>query len=100
MHALMQTVKGTGQMTDRFASYQPGLNSPADHAFAIAPADGADLPQVPRAIYVGAAGSLSGVMLSGEAISFSTLQAGMIYPLRLARVQATGTTATGLVGLY
>lgn len=86
-------------MTDDFASYQPGLTSPAERAFAVTAADDTDLARIPRAIYVGGAGSLSGVMLSGETVSFTLLQAGMIYPLRLRRIHATGTTATGIVAL-
>lgn len=86
-------------MPDDFAAHQPGLTAPAAQAQAITPTDGAVLPKIPRAVYVGASGSLSVVMLSGEAVTFPLVQAGMIYPLRLRQVQATGTTATGLIAL-
>jgi hypothetical protein len=38
-------------------------------------------------------------MVSGATVVFTGMQGGMIYPLRVARVLATGTTAAGLVGL-
>ena len=87
-------------MANHFASHQAGLTSPAQGGFVITPADGTPLAHTPRAIYVGTSGSLSAVMLSGEAVVFSILQAGMIYPLRLTEVRATGTTAGGLIALY
>lgn len=87
-------------MSDTFASHQPGLTAPAAGAYAVTPSDSTPLAVVPRAVYVGSAGSLSAVMLSGETVSFAALQAGMIYPLRLRQVRATGTTAGGLVALY
>ncbi len=87
-------------MPDHFASHQPGLTSPADHAYAVTPSDSASLAQTCRAIYVGSAGNLSAVMAGGETVSLSSLQAGMIYPLRLSQIRATGTTASGIVALY
>jgi hypothetical protein len=38
-------------------------------------------------------------MLSGETVTLAGVLGGAIYPLRVAQVLATGTTATGLVGL-
>lgn len=87
-------------MPDQFATHQPGLTSPADHAFAVTPSDSAVLAQTCRALYVGSAGNLSVVTAAGETVSFTAVQAGMIYPLRLSQVRATGTTAGGLVALY
>lgn len=87
-------------MPDQFAAHQPGLTSPATHAFAVTPSDVTPLPQTCRAIYIGSGGNLSVVMASGETVGFTAIQAGMIYPLRLSQVRATGTTAGGLVALY
>lgn len=87
-------------MPDEFASHQPGLTAPAANARPITPADGVALAAVPRAVYVGGAGSLSTVMLSGDSVTFAQMQAGMIYPLRLREVRATGTTASGLIALF
>jgi len=86
-------------MADDFASHQPGLTSPAEAAFAVTPADGSDLPHVTRALYVGSAGALRVTMLSGGTVTFTGMQAGMVYPLRVIRVLASETTAGGIVGL-
>lgn len=86
-------------MPDDFASHQPGLTSPAESAVAITPSDAAVLPRTTRAVYVGTAGTLRVTMLSGEVATFAGAQAGVVYPLRVIRVMATGTTAGGIIGL-
>ena len=86
-------------MSDTFNNHVASLTSPAMAAVAIVPNDATPLANVTRAIYIGGAGNLSVVMLSGDIVTFSGVQAGMIYPLRASRVRATGTTATGIVGL-
>ncbi len=86
-------------MTDEFDGYATGLTSPARDATAIVPDDGADLPAATRALYVGGSGDLQVQMVSGQTATFVNMQAGVVYPLRVARVMATGTTATGLMGL-
>lgn len=77
-----------------------GSESPAVNAFAITPADGADLATVTRGIYAGGAGDLKVVTLGGDTVTFVGLAAGVIHPIRAARVFATGTTATSIVGVY
>lgn len=70
------------------------------HYAAITPADGADLPFITRGIWVGGAGNLSVVCLNtGLTVTFSGIPAGTLLPLQTARVLATGTTATLLVGM-
>ncbi|WP_209426783.1 hypothetical protein [Pararhodobacter sp. SW119] len=86
-------------MQDDFRRHETSLTAPAERAEAIVPSDSAELPRATRAIYVGGAGDLRVRMISGEAVTFAGMQAGMSYPLRLRQVLATGTTATGLVGL-
>ena len=86
-------------MADDFSSNMTGLESPGKNGAAIAPSDSVDLPNVTRAIYVGVTGNLRVALVSGDIITLSNVQAGAIYPLRIARVFVTGTTATGLVGL-
>jgi hypothetical protein len=86
-------------MSDGFKDYQPGLESPAGHAAAITPSDSLALVDATRAIYVGGAGALRVTMVSGAVVTLAVVQAGQIYPLRVTKVMATGTTATGLVGL-
>jgi len=85
---------------DPFTTYGVRPESPAINAAAVTPNDAADLTTASRAIYVGGAGNLTVVMLGGATITFTGVAAGTIYPLRVARVRATGTTATGLVALW
>lgn len=91
-------------MTDSFRSHTRSLTSPPEHARAILPADAADgtgdLPQVTRALYVGGDGDLAVVMRGGEEVTFAGLSGGTLLPIRVSRVLATGTTATGIVGLW
>ena len=68
---------------------------------AITPADATDLP-LPgcRAIRVGYAGNVSLVDLDGVTTVFPNAFAGEILNAQVTRVNATGTTATGLIALY
>lgn len=86
-------------ITDTFRDYQPGLNSPVQGGFDITPADGADLAQVTRALMVSAAGDVAVTLRNGDAITLPGLAPGVIYPVRVTRVAATGTTAAGIKGL-
>jgi hypothetical protein len=58
-----------------------------------------DLDRPSDAISVGAAGTLAAVLQNGRTVSL-TVSAGQLLPLRVKRVNSTGTTATGLVALY
>lgn len=86
-------------MKDEFEEYKTGLTSPAREAVAVTPDDVTDLADPTRAVFVGGSGDLSVRMISGQTVTFSNIQGGVIYPLRVDRVLATGTTATGLLGL-
>lgn len=86
-------------MKDDFESYATSLTSPAREAEPIVPNDAVDLPAVTRGIYVGSAGNLQVQMASGQTVTFENVAAGVIYPIRVARVMATGTTASWLVAL-
>ena len=86
-------------MKDKFSTYSAGLNAPASEAEAITPDDQADLSWATRALYVGTAGNVRVIMLSGDTVDLTQLQAGIMYPLRIRRVLATGTDATNLVAL-
>ena len=71
---------------------------------AITPSDTVNIPrnaagEFPAAIFVGVAGNISIVGADGEAAVFQNVPVGTL-PVRARRVNATGTTATGLIGLY
>lgn len=74
------------------------MSGPAIGALAIVPSDGADLSRPIRAITIGTAGGTISYV-GWDAVTYTTgpLPVGT-YPLLARRVQATGTTATGLTG--
>lgn len=86
---------------DDFSNFAPTLTSPAEHAQAITPSDTADT-FVSRGVMAATAGVIR-VTLAGMADGTSvnlTVAATLIYPLRIKRIWATGTTATGVVTLW
>ena len=87
-------------MPDTFANLTKGLTAPADKYIAITPHDSTNLAISTRGIFVGGAGNLVAVDEDGNAVTFTGVLAGVVYPLRCKRVNDTNTTATGLVGLY
>lgn len=70
------------------------LASPITGAFAITPHDSNDLTEVTLNLFVGTAGTAKLTMFDGSVVEYATLNAGR-HPLRVKRVWATGTTATG-----
>lgn len=81
----------------------PQLNDPAAKAVAVTPNDATDLANEADYLYVGGAGDLS-VDLAGNAdadnpVLFSNFT-GNIFPYRVKRVRATGTTATSIVASW
>ncbi len=81
-----------------------GLDSPAGRAAAITPDTDNDLATNTRAVYVGGTGNLIVHMAadgadSPTAITFSSVPAGTLLPIRVRRVLATGT-ATAIVGIW
>jgi hypothetical protein len=70
------------------------------HAFAITKNDNANLAQSTRGIYVGAAGDLKIDTTNGDTVTLVGLAAGVVHPIAAKKVYSTGTTATGIVGLY
>lgn len=86
-------------MSDAFADHAVGLTAPATRAETITPSDATDLARATRALYVGQSGAVRLRTTGGDEVTLANLQGGVLYPVRAARVLATGTTATGLVGL-
>lgn len=73
---------------------------PANRLFAVVPSDTADLPFVTTGLYVGNGGDIAVKDRStGSTIVFKNVPAGSGLPIRVARVLATSTTATDIVGL-
>ncbi|MFC6911734.1 hypothetical protein ACFQGS_23650, partial [Novosphingobium lubricantis] len=71
-----------------------------ENCFVVQPSDQAELPQVPKAIYVGQGGNISLIPLRGTApVTFYNVAGGSILDVRARAVMATGTTALDMVGL-
>jgi hypothetical protein len=77
-----------------------GQTFPAQSAAAITPNDSTALTQTTRGVYVGAAGNLKVDMADSSTVTFTGLAAGMVHPIAVKKVYATGTTATGIIGVY
>ena len=74
--------------------------SSASSFFAITKSDTVDFPYLVRGIYVGGAGNVVAITEGGEAVTFSSVGAGSILPVKARRVNSTNTTATNMVGLF
>jgi hypothetical protein len=72
---------------------------PATGAFAVTPNDSADLPFAYRGVYVGGSGDLKVTLYDGDTVTFVSLAAGLVHPIRCVRVWSTGTTATSIIGI-
>lgn len=68
-------------------------------AVSVTPSDSVNLDKEAGGIYVGGAGDASILMRSGNAVTFNGITAGTLLPLRVLRVNSTGTTATNIVAL-
>jgi hypothetical protein len=73
---------------------------PAIGAFAITPHNTNPLTKPTRCVFVGGAGNLKVTMMDGSEVTFTGILAGSFVPIQCRIVQATGTTATNLVGMY
>ena len=87
-------------MADRYEGFARSIVGPARSGFAVAPDDATPLAAVSRAIYVGTGGDLV-VVLADDAdpVTLAAVPSGMLLPVRVRKVLATGTTADGLVAL-
>lgn len=70
-----------------------------NNALAVTPSD-ADTFAQGVAIYCGAAGNVSVVPWHSTTAVTVAVLAGTVIPFRVSKVNATGTTATGLVAVY
>lgn len=80
----LNTVKGSGRWLDATTLLS----------------DSADLPEVPRGIYVGVSGNVKMNDGKGNTVTFVGLAAGVEHALHPRRIWSTGTTATSVNLLY
>jgi hypothetical protein len=84
---------------NKFKNHALGKTEPAIDAFTITPDDVTEFDEQARAIYVGGDGNISVQTPSNNAVIFTGVKAGSILPVAAIRVNAVGTSATGLIGL-
>jgi len=70
-----------------------------DYAETVTKSDTVNLTGLCRALWVGGAGVVAGVLDNGDVVQF-TVAASTLLPVRLRRVNSTTTTATLMVALY
>lgn len=67
--------------------------------FAITPSDTVNFAFPVRGVYVGGTGDVVVVDRNGTAVTYKAVPTGQVLPIMASRVNATGTTATYLVGM-
>lgn len=85
-------------MPDPFDGHSQSLESPATIVLQLSPDDTTDLPMPSRALNAAQEGTVR-VTTTGGTTATLYIAAGICLPVRVTRVWATGTTATGLTGL-
>lgn len=66
--------------------------------FSITPTDGTDLTEIARGIRVDVGGTVAFFDSTGTGPFTITCAAGVYEPIWISRINATGTTATGILG--
>lgn len=84
---------------DKFANFALSPAQPATELGAITPDDASDLPRPTIALNVATPGTVRVTALDGT-VGVVTIAPGHAFPLRARRVWATGTSATGITGLF
>ena len=87
-------------MTDSFKNHAQNLTGPPQNAVPVVPSDTGSLAFITRALYVGGTGEVAVRMQGGQTMTFSNMQGGVQYAMRVEQVLATGTTATGIIGMW
>lgn len=77
----------------------PAAEGPAEDFFAVTPSNTVSFTNPARSLWVGGAGNVAVVSLTGTVVTFTGVPAGTMLPVQAARVNATNTTATNIVGL-
>ncbi len=85
---------------DPFAAVADSLIAPPREAFPITPQNSVALPAATKAIYVGTGGDITlRAVGSANDVLIRNVPGGTVLAIRVAAIQATGTTAADIVGL-
>ncbi len=71
----------------------------AKDAIVITPSDSTTIEPT-SGIYIGISGDIAVTMKNGNDAIFKSLAAGVIHPLCVTKVKATGTTASNILAVY
>lgn len=74
-------------------------NTAPKMAHEVTPSDANNLPWNAEVLYVGGAGDVAVVPVTGSSVVFSSVPAGTQLRIRCKQVLSTGTTATDIVAL-
>lgn len=78
----------------------------AGRAAAVTPSDTSNIPSINGGtnngcvLYVGGAGNVKVLTIGGDEVTLFSAQAGLVIPVKVLKVFATGTTATNIVALW
>ena len=78
----------------------------AGRAAAVTPSDTSNIPSINGGVnngcilYVGGAGNVKVLTIGGDEVTLFSAQAGLVIPVKVLKVFATGTTATNIVALW
>lgn len=87
-------------MADLFAGFTTGIDSPGRRYYAITPHASNNEQISFRSIWVGVGGDVVVVSEDDDVVTFKNAGSGSVIPVRGKRVNAVGTSATNLVGIY
>lgn len=88
----MAAVEGSGEST---------MDHPAPNAEAVTPHDTTELTNISRALWIGTGGDVTVLMAgTGTAILFANVPDGTLLPIRVKRVNDTGTDADDIVAIW
>ena len=87
-------------MADKFQNQSDNVDLQARKLLAISPDNAVDLVNLPKALYIGVGGTIAIIAADDTESVTLTVAAGSLLPIRAKRVLVTGTTATGIVGLF
>lgn len=77
-----------------------GVIDPSGDPFVVTASDSVNFERVAKALYVGGGGNISLLAEDGDtSVTFSAVPSGYILPVRVRRVNVTGTTASNIIGL-
>jgi len=88
-------------MAEQTTRAKETMESPGRNFFAVTPSDVTDFDFQTRALWVGGGGNIVILGVGDTAtVTIVAVPAGTLLPFRCTRVDATGTTATAIVGIF